>query len=340
MKKLIFLTFSCLVIISATQAQSDSSVFNYINQYKELAIEEMIRTGVPASITLAQGIVETNAGQSSLVKESNNHFGIKCKTEWTGSVVYYDDDSKHECFRSYTSAEDSYRDHSDFLKNRPNYGFLFQLDPTDYQAWAFGLKKAGYATSNVYAQALIRMIENYSLQDYTYIALDRINNPVFPADTLITATVRDQNDGKLPVPGTPASAAIVITPSKSAVQIASYPDGVFTINGTKVVYAHQGSSLFALASIYGVNYKKMLEFNEMDNKDILAADCLIYLEKKPKLSNKTFHIVRENEQLEDIAREEGVQLSSLVAMNNVNKGSSLKAGDKIWLRTEGKKGRM
>src|SRR5215208_705636 len=148
-------------------AQSPETIKKYIATYKDIAIEEMQRTGVPASITLAQGIHETGAGTSDLVVRSNNHFGIKCKTEWTGAVVYHDDDARGECFRKYDDPIDSYRDHSDFLKNRPYYTSLFKLDPTDYTAWASGLKKAGYATNPKYEQILIKLIEDYDLQDYT-----------------------------------------------------------------------------------------------------------------------------------------------------------------------------
>src|SRR6478736_4895270 len=155
-------------------AQSTDAILAYITRYKDLAIAEMKRTGVPAAITLAQGIHETEAGTSVLVKKSNNHFGIKCKDEWRGQSVSHDDDARGECFRKYTAAEDSYRDHSDFLKNRSNYASLFTLDPTDYQGWAYGLKKAGYATNPKYAQVLIKLIQDYKLEDYTLIAMGKM----------------------------------------------------------------------------------------------------------------------------------------------------------------------
>ena len=133
-----------------------------------------VSIGVPASITLAQGIHETEAGTSDLVRKSNNHFGIKCKATWTGGKVFHDDDAMGECFRSYRRPEDSYMDHSDFLKNRPYYAALFKLDPTDYKGWANGLKKAGYATNPKYPQMLIKLIEEYDLQEYTYEALGKL----------------------------------------------------------------------------------------------------------------------------------------------------------------------
>src|SRR5215467_1623901 len=173
-KLFIFFFFLTSLSFKFSQAQSSTDILAYISRYKDLAISEMKRTGIPAAITLAQGIHETEAGTSDLVKRSNNHFGIKCKENWTGQSVSHDDDARGECFRKYAAPEESYRDHSDFLKSRPNYASLFKLDPTDYEAWAFGLKKAGYATNPKYAQVLIKLIRDYNLQDYTLIALGKM----------------------------------------------------------------------------------------------------------------------------------------------------------------------
>src|SRR5678816_2880662 len=174
-KKLtILIVFLLSLLSNFSQAQSTTAVLAYIARYKDLAITEMKRTGIPAAITLAQGIHETEAGTSVLVKKSNNHFGIKCKDNWTGQSVSHDDDARGECFRRYSAAEESYKDHSDFLKTRPNYASLFSLDPTDYQGWAYGLKKAGYATNPKYAQVLIKLIQDYNLEDYTLIALGKM----------------------------------------------------------------------------------------------------------------------------------------------------------------------
>ena len=157
-----------LSLFSAAFAQSDKQRIDaYVNLYKDLAIAEMMRTGVPASITLAQGIIETAGGQSDLASTANNHFGIKCKSGWTGESMQHNDETKNECFRKYSTVEDSYKDHSDFLKSRPNYAFLFKLDPTDYEGWAKGLRKAGYATNPAYAQSIIKMIVENNLQQYS-----------------------------------------------------------------------------------------------------------------------------------------------------------------------------
>src|SRR5688500_4194064 len=158
------LSFTAFFVLLSTisWSQKKAIVQEYINEYKELAIAEMKRTGVPASITLAQGIHESGAGNSKLAAASNNHFGIKCKSNWTGETVRHDDDAKAECFRKYSCVEDSYRDHSDFLKNGTRYSFLFSIDPADYSEWAIGLKKAGYATNPKYPQMLIKLIEDYN----------------------------------------------------------------------------------------------------------------------------------------------------------------------------------
>ncbi len=329
MKKLLLLFFAAGALFSL-QAQTNEAVTAYIDQYKQLAIDEMIRTGVPASITLAQGILESNAGQCTLTQESNNHFGIKCKTDWTGDIVYHDDDIKHECFRRYNSAEDSYRDHSDFLVNRPNYAFLFDIDATDYTDWAYGLKKAGYATNPVYARSLITTIEKYNLEDITLLALQQNNEVhIAAAPLIIQDKFAFENISQQSVDNTNSTQSEDIT--------STYPHEVFSINDTKVIFAKKGTSLFALASNYNISYNKLLSYNDLDKTDILAQSTLIYLEKKPKHGAKDFHVALPNENMHDIAQEEGVQLESLLAYNNIQKNIYPKAGDKILLRGESRK---
>ncbi|MEY2646763.1 MAG: hypothetical protein RL158_739 [Bacteroidota bacterium] len=162
----------CFVLgLHIAHAQSEATVV-YIEQYKKIAVQEMKRTGIPASITLAQGILESNSGESNLAKKFNNHFGIKCKSDWKGETTFQDDDAKQECFRVYPSALASFKDHSDFLKNRPNYAPLFALDPVDDSAWAYGLKKAGYATATDYPKRIIKIIDDYELSQYNFPELE------------------------------------------------------------------------------------------------------------------------------------------------------------------------
>lgn len=169
---------SLLFIISATitMAQKDSSVQLYITRYAPLAIDEQIRTGIPAAIKLAQAIHESGAGKGDLALRSNNHFGIKCKSNWTGATAFHDDDEKGECFRAYDSVAFSFRDHSDFLKGSSRYAGLFTLQPTDYKGWAEGLRKAGYATNPKYPVLLVKLIEEYDLNRFTMEGL-ALQNP-------------------------------------------------------------------------------------------------------------------------------------------------------------------
>lgn len=175
MRKILLLSMFFLSIFLKLNAQKITQS-QYIDSFKSIAISEMLRSGVPAAITLAQGILESESGNSELAIKANNHFGIKCKEEWTGEKMYHDDDEKGECFRKYKTVQESFIDHSNFLKYRPYYTSLFKLDPTDYKAWAKGLRDAGYATSRSYASQLIEIIERYNLNQYSLQALQQMNS--------------------------------------------------------------------------------------------------------------------------------------------------------------------
>ncbi|MEO7209969.1 MAG: glucosaminidase domain-containing protein [Chitinophagaceae bacterium] len=345
-RKLILLFSVCTLFQATLFAQTSNSLpQQYIEKYKELAINEMIRTGVPAAITLAQGILESGSGQSDLALRSNNHFGIKCKLEWTGDKVYQDDDEANECFRSYPTVEDSYRDHSDFLKNRSNYAFLFNIPPTDFESWCKGLKKAGYATSPAYPKMLMDVINKYNLQDYTLLALERMNGknqtagvqnqsnntPVVSINTIDevaeTPVKNIQNDtSKKDVV---AKADMTVVEKNTDTQ---YPSGVFTINQCKVIYVNSGSSLFAVSAQQNIDFAKLLAYNELNSGDILENGKLIFLQKKAKKSNKKFHIISGTESLTDVSQSEGVQLQSILAYNNLTSNQQVQAGTKILLQ--------
>lgn len=316
-----------LLLPGALAAQKPEVIQYYINTYKQLAMQEMVRTGVPASITLAQGIHETEAGQSELVLKSNNHFGIKCKTGWQGDKVYHDDDARGECFRSYTKPEESYADHSDFLKNGARYAFLFQLDPTDYKSWAYGLKKAGYATNIKYSEILIRLIETYNLQQYTLIAMGKLA----PSDEVWAGTKTS-----IPVVIAPALPAAMETSVKQAEEISapvvSYPSGEFRINETRVLYARAGTSLLSIAQQFDIPLSRLLDFNELEDEEVLVKDQLIFLQRKRKKGNSEFHIVQKGESVYAIAQAEGIRLESLLELNKLEKGQQPAAGEKIYLQ--------
>lgn len=360
MKRLLLIGFVLLTTTLMAQ-MPNPKVQQYIAAYKDLAMAEMQRTGIPASIKLAQGILESQAGESPLSKRSNNHFGIKCKTEWTGARTYHDDDARGECFRVYNTVEDSYKDHSEFLRTRAHYSFLFLLDPADYKAWANGLKKAGYATSKTYPQQLIKTIEENNLQQYSELVIaQKSTKPesgkpaeIIPVNTqplqaqsgpnqvalqeepkqatkaaVIVEDVTEEND----MLAETVVSGIVAKPKNTTQKAKPYPDGVFSINGSKVFYANAGTSLLAIADQYDLSMSKLLEYNDLDGVDVLAKDQLIYIEKKARKSEKDFHIVEGDETWYEISQKEGIALKSLLELNNLKKEVPLAKGEKIHLK--------
>ena len=310
----IFVTIALSLLSLCISAQEKITIEEYIEQYKDLAISEMKRTGVPAAITLAQGLHETENGNSDLVKRSNNHFGIKCKSSWTGEKVYHDDDARGECFRSYVKAEDSYRDHSDYLRSNTRYDFLFKLDPADYKGWAYGIKRAGYATNPRYPQILIKNIEQYNLQQYSLIAMNGSPEAGKEEEKTIAVAKEDK--------AVDAPAAVNTDPGK-----------VILINGTKCVFANKGTSMLAIAMKNNISLSKLMEFNDTEEEGILNRDQYIYLHKKPKSAEREYCIVQPGETLYDIAQKNGIQLKSLKEYNDLKDHSAVAAGDKLFLRS-------
>lgn len=336
------LLFAILLLSVQAFSQSDKvRIDSYISQYKNLAIAEMFRTGVPASITLAQGILETAGGQSDLAAVANNHFGIKCKNNWTGESMLHNDDAKNECFRKYPTVEDSYKDHSDFLKSRPNYAFLFKLDPTDYEGWAKGLKRSGYATNPNYAQSLIKLIVENNLQQYSLAVLhnqDSIDemlaiNTLNANDNIISENNENNIQEEVVTPAVTVVLPIAKTVTNKYSSTPEYPlNKIFTINDAKVIYAKAGTSLLALANYYNTALKKLIEYNDLEETEILSTNQLIFLEKKSKKGIKEIHIVEPNETMHDIAQKEGMQLSVIMEYNNLKKGMQPALGERIYLK--------
>ena len=334
--KILFLLFAVSALKNSF-AQPEAAVVEYINNYKELAIAEMQRTGIPASIKLAQGIHETSAGTSDLVRRSNNHFGLKCKTEWTGMSVKHTDDAPNECFRKYESSKDSYKDQSDYLKKSPRYASLFELDPTDYKAWAFGLKKAGYATNPKYSQVLIKLIEDYDLQDYTMIALGKLKPGQETLAQTETNAKNQQNEKPVVMPTEPE---VVVYAKKETKQPSvvdakpDYPDGEFKINETKVVYAKKGTSYLSIAEKYSIPLVRIFEFNEMKVQDVVDKDRLIYIMRKRKFGLNEQHTVKPGETLADIAQTEALRIESLLEYNFLQPGMQPAIGSVLYLRAK------
>jgi Mannosyl-glycoprotein endo-beta-N-acetylglucosaminidase/LysM domain len=336
--------FLMLLTSFISHAQNSEIIKNYISKYKDLAIKEMKRTGVPASITLAQGIEESGAGTSELVLASNNHFGIKCKSNWKGESVKHDDDFPQECFRKYPSSEDSYKDHSDFLKANQRYASLFTLDPEDYEGWAIGLKKAGYATEQKYAEALIRLINDYHLQDYTLIALGKKPDNSESAEKVPEDSHTDAKSVVLQSKVAPATSSPKVT-KKEEKEIENnqadkmnrnplYPDGEFKINETRVVYVRKGTSFFAIANQYHIDLYKLFDYNEIPQAEETNEDQLVYLQRKHKTGNNKFHKILPGETLHDIAQLEGIRIECLMELNQLKKDMQPAIGEQLSLHSK------
>ena len=333
----------------------------YINQYKNIAMQEQIRTGVPAAIKLGQAILESQTGKSRLATEANNHFGIKCKTEWRGPKIYHNDDANGECFRVYDNAEASYIDHSNFLKTRTHYAFLFKLDVRDFTSWAFGLKQAGYATNPNYPAQLIKAINDYDLAQYTLIAIEQkkkgidfeITQPlakqpettntvapvVQPAPTkeVSPTTTKEVTPANIKEVSPAPTKEVTPAPTKDVTPtpVSLLENTKVTINHTKAIVATKGSSLLAIANQQKISLSKLFEYNELAEMNILDQDRILFIEKKQKYGASESHTTMGTETLYSIAQKEGVLLSTVLALNpTIAKDSILPAGQKIKLRAE------
>lgn len=324
MVKTIFLLFVCLMVGNVYAQRM--TVEEYVATYKDAAIAQMKRLGVPASIILAQGILETENGNSDLVKKSNNHFGIKCKSTWTGMSVTHTDDAPNECFRKYNTAEESYSDHSDYLFNTSRYASLFQLSATDYKGWAYGLKRAGYATNPRYPQILISNIEKYNLQQYNSEDVSEriVENPI--ASNITNSIITKS----------PASEVVVETPKENNVFKKIFSGrknrGNQFFNRLKAVMVFKGTSLLAIATENEIPLVKLLEYNDLKEDGLLKEDQWIYLEKKHKEGNRDTYTALQNESLYGISQNNAVQLTLLAQYNQMSEQSKVKAGTIIKLR--------
>jgi LysM repeat protein len=315
---------------------------NYIMQYKDIAIREAARSGVPASIILAQGILESGSGGSELALKSNNHFGIKCKSSWQGEKVYHDDDESQECFRKYGTVEGSYIDHSNFLLSNGRYAFLFNLEKTDYKGWAHGLKKAGYATNPQYAYKLINTIEKYNLNQFVTGNI-KASNDSNAIENSIDKTQQNASNTAIKVekensnqnPDKKADEILGVEKSALLRPSKNYPQGVFKINETKVVFAKAGTSLLALSTEHDIALSRLIDFNDFVGEvEILEQDQLIFLQRKRKQGSQDYHTMQEGDDLHLIAQEYGIRLEALIELNNLLPFDKPAVGEKINLKVK------
>lgn len=287
-------------IIAQTVRLKKITIDEYIYRYTPIAKTEMRRTGIPASIKLAQGILESSYGNSPLATEANNHFGIKCHTGYQGKGYYMNDDAENECFRIYESPEESFIDHSEFLRSRPRYADLFKLDPKDYKSWAKGLKEAGYATNPQYANLLIRMIEDRNLHQYD------------TADPELAKTIKTEED-----------------------VIKNFENKILLFNGLKTVIAQNQETYADIAERFGVAYKKIKKYNEFADEDTnfyLIPGTKVYLQNKKPTGLVLTHKVLENETMQSISQKEGIQLKKLYSFNLMKPGEEPALNENLYLQ--------
>lgn len=344
-----YIVLSLLLIGSflsySQNSQRKKETLDYIDKYKDIAMTEMVKYKIPASITLAQGILESGNGKSKLASKGNNHFGIKCHSDWKGKTMRQDDDAPQECFRVYKNAEESYNDHSKFLKNSQRYASLFDLEITDYKGWAKGLKKAGYATSPVYASALIKLIEDYDLQQYDQMVVKKKFKPhkkseevkpakkeepvqeVKPAKQAKPKKVKKQkavvNAG--PVPVLMDCAVVGMTPDHHYIR---------ENFGVKFVFTKNGDNLDNLAKELRISKRQLVKYNNLGNKTTFAENEVLYIGPKrgKAAAGYKVHVIQKGETLSQVSRLYAVKLERLFKMNGLDENSILSVGQEIRLR--------
>jgi LysM repeat protein len=311
---ILFIVFTASWDLYAQLPGQKTTKEEYIILYKDIAIEEMNAFGIPASITLAQGILESANGNSNLAVKANNHFGIKCHKEWTGPTFHMDDDIANECFRKYENPFESYRDHSLFLTSRPRYAFLFDLDITDYKGWSNGLKEAGYATNPKYADILIKHIEELELYKYDMYFKgypSKKHKPIVATTNKNTLTGDEDFEG--------------ITLGESNRK-------VYVHNGVKFIYAKRGDTFKSITDDIEIPEGQICNFNELKKKDIIKEGQVIYIQPKKNKAKEQFHVVQPGETLHDISQKHAVKLKKLCKYNTLDKEATLYPNQKIRLR--------
>ena len=310
MKKM-FIAIVLLLGLLGLSAKDDTPQERYVKKYADMAVKEMVRSGVPASITLAQGMLESGSGMSKLATQGNNHFGIKCHKGWEGKSMRVDDDAPNECFRVYSSVADSYKDHSDFLRYRDRYKFLFDLERTDYKGWAYGLKKAGYATDPGYPAKLIKYIEEYKL--YKYDVLSKVEEKELPLSPL------------------------VIEAPKMAREEFHFPltRELFSKNGVPFVYSLEGETYRSIAKYYHLFHQEILRFNDLRKDEELLPGTVVYLSFKENHTQPgldKYIIEQDGEDFHAICQRFAVKEKAILKLNGWKKAPFLAEGDEIKLR--------
>lgn len=318
MKSLMMITVVCMAFLAHGQK---ITVDQYIDTYKYIAMEEMQSTGIPASIKLAQGILESRYGNSELSLNSNNHFGIKCHTGWTGRRYYHDDDRKQECFRVYKDPSQSWRDHSEFLTGRSRYAFLFSYDSDDYKNWAHGLKKAGYATNPSYAKLLIDLIERHQL--------NRFDQPGYIAIAMDEDRSKNSEHYVASNRGYKVNDATVVKGGSQMDEVSSMQ--TFSYNRIRTVVVKKHDSPMIIASRFDIPTNRLMKYNDLKPFDKLEEGSFIYLQPKRRKSRQRTHAVQQGETMWSISQLHGIRLDKLFARNLMVEGQEPAIGSTLFL---------
>lgn len=327
----IFVLFFSLALCLRVSGQDERKItpYEYINTYKEIAVEKRIEFGIPASITLAQGFLESGFGNSPLAMNANNHFGIKCHVGWTGGRYYHDDDEPNECFRKYESAETSYHDHSVFLTTRSRYNFLFDYDATEYESWAHGLRQAGYATNPRYGYRLIDIIHRYHLYKFDTMSLEEVRRYTIGAEDASPAVVSSPPE---------VSAAAAATADQS--QPASPPADHFRYNSLEVslhnrikfVVAREGDTPASIADELELWEWQIERYNELEGDRKISAGDTVYLQPKRRRGSQEYHHAKAGESMYEISQRYGIRLNQLYRRNRMDPGTEPRPGQKLYLQ--------
>ena len=331
----IFLSL-CVVLLCAQPLQSYS---DYIAVFAPTAVSQMEQYGIPASITLAQGLLESGAGKSDLTLRSNNHFGIKCTSDWTGKTTSHDDDALGECFRVYDDPADSYRDHSLFLK-RTRYASLFELSKTDYRSWAHGLKRCGYATDPAYPTKLIKLIEDYDLAKYDKMKLSDVPQPTQEQKERYVASSKKKATLPLPlskpIASTRGEQQNTTKKTSSNSSMGSVAVGatrkIQSVNKCKYIIARDGDTYASLAAEYNIAERRLRDFNEAGKLSQPRSGERVYLQSKRNRGAQPTHIVKQGETMRAVAQAEGIRLRKLYEYNTIPEGDQPVAGQTLKLK--------
>ena len=305
---------------------NDADLDNYVRKYADLAMSEMRRTGIPASVTLAQAVIESDYGRSRLARQANNHFGIKCHNGWKGGKIYHNDDRRNECFRKYGEAGESYKDHSDFLSQGSRYNFLFDLRQDDYKGWARGLKRAGYATNPRYANMLIGMIEENNLHVYDEIVISgrgKDENEIYASLNNISET------GTGEIEGIKAGEDIIddnfVVTRSSRIQLR---------NRIEYILVREDDTFESLAEEFELLKWEIYRYNDLNDDARLYPGQILYLQPKRNRAEagNDYHIVKEGETMNTISQHYGIKLKALYEKNRMDPGYEPPPGTELWLR--------